>query len=213
MNCQTPEEAVSEERTGCSVLMSDVKPSTMRPPATGFSPAGAGDRGDGPHAAPTSIVIAKRATGRLIEPSTLVGPKPAADTSLYVRCGKTVRSARSLAADGEPRAGTPFSVVFAGASTGHRAGHARGRRDRRHVRRPRAAHPAPLRGSRARRPARRPALDRALWGVGDHGADHERSRRPLRAEAPGRRRARSLGRGQRALRTRARLRRPAAGES
>src|SRR5712691_1212075 len=104
MNCQTPEDAVSEDRTGCRVLMSEVKPSTMRPPTTGFSPAGAGD---GPHAAPISIVIAKRTTGRLIEPSSLVDPKPAADTSLYVRRGKTVRSARSLAADDEPRAGTP----------------------------------------------------------------------------------------------------------
>src|SRR5256712_1064874 len=206
MNCQTPEEAVSEERTGCRVLISDVKPSTMRPPATVFPPAGAGAAGDGPHAAPISIVIAKRATGRLIEPSTLVGPKPAADTSVYVRRGKTVRSARSLAADGAPRPGAPFSVVFAGARTGHRARHARGRRDRRDLRRPRAAHPPTLRGSGARRPARGPALDRALSGLGDHGADHEWSRRPLRAEAPDRCRARSLGRGQRALRHCARLR-------
>src|SRR5213594_1964721 len=131
MSCQTPEDAVSDDSTGCRVLMSDVKPSTMRPPATGLSPpTGAGAAGDGPHAATISIDTDNSTAGRLIEPSNR-RPQAWPTHSVYAGRGKTVRSARSLAANAERRPGRRFSLVFPRARTRDRARDTRGGGDRR----------------------------------------------------------------------------------
>src|SRR5205809_2393968 len=79
MRFQTPEDAVSDESTGCSVLMSEVNPSTILPPATGLSATETGAAGAGAQATATNNETANATTKRLIEPSrrpTDVFPQP-----------------------------------------------------------------------------------------------------------------------------------------